>query len=406
MDREYDVVIVGGGPSGSTAAYYHAQYGLKTLLIDKAYFPRDKACGDGIPNKVLRLLKEMGISGDQLGDIGYRIDRMQLYSPGGQKLSYGEIDPDSEAKSFCSPRAQFDNLLFQWVKGTAAQVEEGMALEDLSRRDNRFILKIRNRRLEKTETVETPLLIGADGANSRVRKLLNIEAVDEDYKFDGYRTYAAGKSFDPVVHIFYDERTLPGYFWIFPVAENRANIGIMVERETCQQQNTNVRDLFYSLIDKNKDIAAQLDGAKISRKDARGCPLPLGHKNIVNYADGVMLIGDAASFINPITGGGIYFGMASAKAAAEVSREAHEKKDFSSAMMKQIYYFYSNQFETGFNVANSLRKFFRSKDKVERLFTWCDRSRIISNLFISLYGRPLLKRFYINPFYWAALLRN
>nr|NIT57503.1 NAD-binding protein [Fodinibius sp.]NIV12421.1 NAD-binding protein [Fodinibius sp.]NIY26085.1 NAD-binding protein [Fodinibius sp.] len=90
MDDRYDVIIVGGGPSGSTSAIYHNRLGLKTLLVDRAVFPRDKVCGDGIPMKVLTLLKEMGVSLEELKSIGYQIDRLKLYSPSGVQLKYGE----------------------------------------------------------------------------------------------------------------------------------------------------------------------------------------------------------------------------------------------------------------------------------------------------------------------------
>ena len=190
IEDYYDVVVVGGGPSGSTSAWHHVKLGLKTLLIDKAVFPRDKVCGDGIPNKVLRLVKEMGISGNELQKIGYRIDAMNLYSPEGNRLKYGEMNPESEAKSFCSKRLLFDNLLFQKNKEINKHVYDGISLENLEYTGDKYTLTLKNRRTDSEVKLSTPLVIGADGAKSRVRKLLGLEAVDQNYKFDGFRLYA------------------------------------------------------------------------------------------------------------------------------------------------------------------------------------------------------------------------
>ncbi|GAB4366597.1 MAG: NAD(P)/FAD-dependent oxidoreductase [Calditrichia bacterium] len=403
MDEKYDVVIIGGGPSGSTAAFFHNKLGLKTLLIDKAYFPRDKACGDGIPKKVLRLLQEIGITAKELEQIGYRIDCLTLYSPAGVKLTYGEINPESEAKSFCSPRLLFDALIFQKVKSTYPHVYDGMGLEELHYEDSRYFLTLHDRRNEKRHHVSAPLIIGADGANSRVRKLLNLNVVDENYKFYGFRDYVEGKQFDPMVHIFYDELTLPGYFWIFPVSPTRANIGLMIEMEKSKKYHTNIRDMFYQLLTGSPQIK-QVLGEVEPTGDTRGCPLPLGHGNIMNITDGAMLIGDAASFINPITGGGIYYGMLSGKQSAEISLKALETGRFDKAALREFYQFYKQKFLPGYNVANRMREYFRVSHNVDHLFRKCKRNKVYSNIFIGLYGRPVSRRFYLNPYFWWSVM--
>ncbi len=405
MDDIYDAVVVGGGPSGSTSAWHHSKLGLKTLLIDKAFFPRDKVCGDGIPNKVLRLMKEMGISGDELQKIGYRIDAMKLYSPEGSLLKYGEMNPESEAKSFCSKRLLFDNLLFQKVKEINPHVYDGISLESLQYTGNDYILTLKNRKTDSEIQITTPLLIGADGAKSRVRKLLNLETVDQNYKFDGFRLYAKADYFEPVIHIFYDEVTTPGYFWIFPVSETMANLGIMVDKSTCQKHKTNIRDMFYYLLKNNKDIKEQLDRAELI-DDPQGCPLPLGHQNIQTITDGAMLVGDAASMINPITGGGIYYGMISGMMAAQVSLKASNSRQYKMKDLFNFSKFYEDQLVPGYNVANRMRDYFGEKEKVNRLFRKCDSNRIYKNLLISLYGRPVSKYFYLNLNFWMSLVRG
>lgn len=405
MDDKYDVIIVGGGPSGSTSAIYHTRLGLKTLLIDKAVFPRDKVCGDGIPMKVLTLLKEMGVSLEELSRIGYQIDRLKLYSPSGVEVKYGEIDPESEAKSFCITRYLFDNFLFQRARQECGDVYDGVALRQLRRDNGRYYLTLQDNANGREQVVSAPIVIGADGANSRVRKFLGLEIVLPEYRFDGVRAYMQGAYFEPAVLIFYDEVTLPGYFWIFPVSKTKANVGLMVEKETCRQQGMNIREMFYYLLENNGDLKAALSGCQLL-DEPKGHPLPLGHGAIDSIADGAMLIGDAASFINPITGGGIYYGMYSGKQAAYISKKAVDSGRFQKEDLREFQQFFRNKLLPGFDVANKMRRYFNKSGKVDRLFDRCNHSRIVANFFISLYGRPLPKHFYLNPFYWAAIIRN
>ena len=405
IEDYYDVVVVGGGPSGSTSAWHHVKLGLKTLLIDKAVFPRDKVCGDGIPNKVLRLVKEMGISGNELQKIGYRIDAMNLYSPEGNQLKYGEMNPESEAKSFCSKRLLFDNLLFQKNKEINKHVYDGISLENLEYTGDKYTLTLKNRRTDSEVKLSTPLVIGADGAKSRVRKLLGLEAVDQNYKFDGFRLYAEADYFEPEVHIFYDEVTTPGYFWIFPVSDTVANLGIMVDKNTCQKNQMNIRDMFYYLLQNNKDIKNQLNKAELI-DDPQGCPLPLGHKNIPTITDGAILIGDAASMINPITGGGIYYGMISGMKAAQISSLASNSSRFKKNDLVNYARFYQDHLLPGYNVANRMRDYFTEKEKVNTLFRKCNNNKIYKNLLISLYGRPVSKYFYLNLNFWMSLVKG
>lgn len=405
MEDKYDVIIVGGGPSGSTSAIYHSRLGLKTLLVDKAVFPRDKVCGDGVPMKVLTLLKDMGISLEELNQIGYQIDHLKLYSPAGVHLRYGEIDPESEAKSFCITRYLFDNFLFQKARQECEHVYDGIALAGLRRENGINYVTLRRSSDGNEQVVTAPIVIGADGANSRVRKLLGLEIILPEYKFDGVRAYVQGDYFEPAVHIFYDVVTLPGYFWIFPVSKTKANIGLMVDKETCRKHNMNIREMFYYLLENNKDLKAILAGCHLLDKP-KGHSLPLGHGAIESISDGAMLIGDAASFINPITGGGIYYGMFSGKRAAYISKKGVENGRFLKKDLQEFQQFFRNRLLPGFNVANKMRNYFAIPRKVDRLFQRCNHSRIIANFFISLYGRPLPKKFYLNPSYWAAIIKN
>ena len=99
MKSAYEAVAVGAGPAGCSAAIHLKKLGVDVLLLDKSIFPRDKICGDGIPLKCFPLLEELGIKGQVLLDQGYPIRQLNIHSPDGELVSYGDSEDDLSPKS-------------------------------------------------------------------------------------------------------------------------------------------------------------------------------------------------------------------------------------------------------------------------------------------------------------------
>ena len=395
--KHYPVVIVGAGPAGCAAAINFKKKNIPVLLIDKADFPRDKVCVDGIPLKTFKLLEELGFNEDELFKGGFKISRMIVYSPQNHKTIYGSLKSGSAVKSGCIPRKYFDNLLFQKAASMADEVLSGNKVIKISNDKNQRRLTLRRAKDGIEFEITAGLVIAADGANSIIARQTGLLQSGEERRFDGMRVYYKGKKFDSTVHIFYDKRTLPGYFWIFPVAEDTANVGIMINKKSA-----NIRKLFQEVLDTNPGVKQILNGAQPA-SDVRGTPLTLGKMPGSRTADGVMLIGDAAAFINPVTGGGIYYAVLSAKKAAEFGSIALAEGNVLKENLALYEKWRRREIIPGFKYSNMLKRRLSSERSAEWLLKRMSKNKLFANFFIMVYGRPLPKYTFLNPLFWVKV---
>ena len=401
--KKFQAVIIGGGPAGAAAALYFKQAAITVALVDKAVFPRDKSCGDGIPLKTFRMLEELGVREEELFTGGFRISGMSVYAPSGAEAHFGKASADSATKSGCIPRKYFDNLLFQKAKQKADAVYEGYKLAAMTKTESGWRLKLTDSIEEGVMEVETELLIGADGAGSFTARKSGLLAVDKGHSFEGLRQYYTGKTFNNRVQIFYDKRILPGYVWVSPVAENRANVGIMAPRRDSRKDQIGLRQIFNEICNTNPALNEVLSGAK-PESPVRGAILPLGNMPGNRTGDRIMLIGDAAAFINPLTGGGIYFALQSAQAAARIGSEALQKGSVQKEDLAAYERWYKESLTPGFYYAAWFKKKFASERFVNGFIKSASRFKPAATFFMMIYGRPLPKRVFWNPFFWLKVL--
>ncbi len=399
-----DVAVIGAGPAGSVAAISCRKKGLSVALVDKAVFPRDKVCGDGIPLKTFKLLEELGFSEEELFKNGYKINRLKLYGPEGHLTEYGSLQADASTKSGCIPRSEFDYAIFTRAEQESNHVLTGYKLVAIRNGDSRQLLEVKNLRDNQSLQIDAGLVIAADGANSYTARLLNLLKRDQAHHFDGLRWYFKGKKFDSSVHLFYDSRTLPGYVWVFPVAPDRANVGIMIDKKQKRNTGKNIRDLFLEVIEHNPSLKKVLDGAH-PENEIKGAPLPLGTLPGSRISDGTILVGDAAAFINPVTGGGIYFAILSAMKAAEVAARLKENNLPPSRKNLDVYeQWWQRTILPGFFYSDWLKNKFDSENFSGRFFRWSSRFKPVANFFIMVYGRPLPKGVFKNPLFWLRVI--
>ena len=401
MDKIFQAAVIGAGPAGASAALYLARQGVRVALIDQAIFPRDKACGDGIPFKTVRLLEELGISRDALFANGKQISRMQLFGPRGTLLEFTD-QTGAGGKNGCIPRKHFDNLLFEKAAQSCTGLFQGHRLIDLQKRSDHYDLIVKDKNSGRKVTVQARLIIGADGGNSRVARLTNLLPRDAAHHFDGLRGYYLGENFGDAIRIFYDPRVLPGYVWIFPVADNMANVGIMTRRKKEKQPGW-LQDLFYEVLNTNSLLRPFLQSAQ-PVGPLRGAPMPLGTLKGSRTGDGVMLIGDAAGFIHPVTGGGIYWAILSAKKAAQVAAQALSRNDVSQASLREYERWWRRTIQPGFKYSARLLGLLSDQKNAGRIFSLAVKYQPVANLFGALYGKQLPRLVWLNPFFWKAVL--
>jgi geranylgeranyl reductase family protein len=330
----YDVMVVGAGPGGSAAAISLAQMGWNVLLLDKARFPRDKVCGDFISPRSLRVLEVLGCKSalEQAGP--NRLNAASLYL-NGEQFTAGEIPQvgDLPNYGYTLPRLVFDEILFRQAQASGVETVESCEAKDLTIDADRVTLYARYG--GELCRFHSKLVIGADGAHSTVARALGMENRDSSSIIVAVRAYYTGVGGAPSrADIFFDQSFFPGYTWIFPLGKGRANVGLGMVMDVYQHYQINLRERLTDWVENDPVAQARLGGARL---DGRIVGWPLNTYRTVggNYAERVLLIGDAASLVDPINGEGIHMALESACIAAAVADEALQADDFNAAFLSR-----------------------------------------------------------------------
>jgi menaquinone-9 beta-reductase len=286
VDDLVDVAVVGAGPAGSAAALRVLQLrpDARVLLLDAASFPRDKTCGDGIAAHALELVEALGVRG--VSRLGPPVPRLRLRSPGGRVVERACARPNRVV-----PRAVFDAEL------VAAAVARGARL----RRHRVRRIEVRPDRVVLDDTVAARVVIGADGANSTVRRLIGGPVPPPSAVAVAVRGYAPVAVDPDALVIEFARGPYPAYAWSFPLPGGGANVGYGVFDKRGSGSRA---ELVASL----REL---LPGQEPDPATVRGHHLPLS-TGPRHHPDGrVLLAGDAAALVNPLTGEGIFDALAS-----------------------------------------------------------------------------------------------
>jgi menaquinone-9 beta-reductase len=395
----YDIVVVGAGPAGSTCAYFLGKMGHKVLLVDKAKFPRDKTCGDGITGKSSSILNDMGLIDTVARHEHAKVTGALISSPNGhvaEILSRSHL-PDTEGiartkkslPNYACRRFVYDNILFQHAKSNEnVEVWEEFIVTDLIK-EKGFLAGIKGIDKEKNEKeVRSKVVVGSDGALSIVRRKLGYKDLEEKHTMVGIRTYyrnIKGVKDEYEFHLL--SNLIPGYFWIFPLENGLCNVGIAIILEDKNKKNMNVKEVLESVIKSNPMFADRFKNAE-AVGDVKGWILPLGSNDLKMHGDGYILIGDAASIIDPLTGEGIGNAMWSAKLAAQTIDNAIKKNDFSEKTLKE----YKKKFDKGMRkelrTTYFFQKILRHKRLVNFIIGKASNKEIINKLWDMVYQGP------------------
>lgn len=327
------MVVVGAGPSGSALAAMLAQQGHDVLLLDRQKFPRDKTCGDAIPAAAIDLLYSIGLK-ERLQEANfYPIHKVLLSSPRGHAM-VSDLQPSTMGtESIVAPRIQFDQIVHDFAVTSGAEARKGLVQAPLVSDGRVEGVVVKNG--SSTSTIKSRLVVGADGSTSVVGRHLRPDDNHPRHRAVALRAYVSGIELKPGTVEFYMYRgILPGYAWIFPISETEANVGLGMRLDRFQKSDLSLKDLLDRFF-RIPEIAARLNGDYAAREVATW-QLNFGsQKNVQRAFDGAMLIGDAASLINPLTGGGIHNSLLSAQLAARTAHEALIKGDTSLTTLTQ-----------------------------------------------------------------------
>jgi len=329
---ERDVIVVGGGPGGTTTAMALAQKGHDVLLLDRQKFPRDKICGDGVPVSAIKVLNQLGMA-DKIAQADfYRIDSLLIMSPRGYALESSLDLADDGANSYVVPRLKFDHLLYQHALDSGAEFCQAQVLEPLLERGR--VVGVRVRCQNKIQDIRARLVIAADGVTSVVARALRPDKQQDRHRAVAIRVYVDDfVEYAHQVEFYLYKDILPGYAWIFPTAKGQANIGLGIRLDHFRRVKGNLEKMLNQFLDM-ADIKKRFK-SKTRMYGVSSWQLNFGSQPMQRAYEGAMLVGDAASLINPLTGGGIYNAIVSAEFAAAVAHEALQDNDLSRERLKE-----------------------------------------------------------------------
>jgi menaquinone-9 beta-reductase len=315
-----DLLVVGGGPAGAAAAIRGAAAGLSVVLCDKASFPRDKTCGDGLTTSALRLLERLGL--DPAAVPGWEpVTEVVVRSPSGRVVDLPL--PDDGLFAAVAPRAVLDSALLDVAAGRGVDVREQAGLLELGEHDAHPGSADRVEAvLSDGSVVRARHIVAADGMYSTVRRLTGGDGVHLG-EWHAFRQYFTGVP-DRRLWIFFEPDLLPGYAWVFPVAGGRANVGFGLPRRpgvSVRPMATQWRDLL-----ERPALRAVLREAE-PEGHHRAWPIPADLARAPLSCGRVLFVGDAAGATDPMTGEGIgqalLTGVLAAEAVATAGPDPH-----------------------------------------------------------------------------------
>ena len=331
-----DVIVVGAGPAGSSAAFHLAQAGVDVLLLEKAAFPRDKVCGDGLTPRAVRQLVAMGIDLDAPGwarNNGLRIvgagHRLELPWP-----ELASFPPYGMVRT----RMDFDELLARHAEKAGSRLMERTAVTGpvFDEATGRVVgvtarpVDERGRKVGDETTYRAPVVIAADGVSARIAIALGLERRENRPMGVAVRAYyQTPRHDDPWMESWLElwdgtpgsSNLLPGYGWIFGVGDGTANVGLGILNTSKAFQHVDYKDVLQRWLSHTPEEWGFRDDAnRVGRIGSAA--LPMGFNRKPHYTRGVLLCGDSGGMVNPFNGEGIDYALESGHVAAETIVQA------------------------------------------------------------------------------------
>jgi geranylgeranyl reductase family protein len=329
MAPEFDVIISGAGPAGCTAALALGPSGLRIAIIEKELFPREKICGDGIPAYVPKVLDSINPEYKKAFEAlpgKAEVDICRVISP-----AYRILDLKFSEYGFICKRSVFDSFLFGLVNRLSnITIFQDTRVQDVVIGDHEVSVIT-----DKEGILKAKIIIGCDGATSITKRKLTSRGINPRYCSNAVRAYFRDVGGIPprTLELHFIRELLPGYLWIFPMQDNRSNVGLGIPSAVAAKKKISLQKMLPSIIEKDPILRDRFKNAEMIGETGNYI-LPLGSRRASISGNRFMLCGDAASLINPASGAGIGQAMQSGRYAGWHAAKCFEKNDFSEGFMK------------------------------------------------------------------------
>lgn len=397
-----DVIVVGAGPTGASAAFHCAAAGLDVLLLEKATFPRDKICGDGLTPRAVAELVRMGVPvREQDGWI--RNQGLRVIGGGHRlELPWPELSV-YPSYGLARARASFDQTLAEHARAAGAKLLEGTAVTAPVRDERtgrvrgvraRPVASDGRRTTDAGDEVEyrAPVVVAADGVSARLATAMGRAKRDDRPMGVAVRTYfRTPRHDDPWMESHLElwdgapgrSNLMPGYGWIFSLGDGTANVGLGSVSSTAAATKVDYKDLFARWM---ANAPAEWEFTPENQLGpVRGAALPMGFNRGPLYADGLMLAGDAAGMVSPFNGEGIAYGLQAGRVAADAIAQGLTRG--SAAGRERAFATYQQRMKDDLGGYYTLGRLFVRIIEHPRVMQLCTRHGL---------PRPLLMRFVLK----------
>ena len=410
---DYPVVIAGAGPAGATVSMFLENEGIRHLLLEKDFFPRDKICGDAISSKALQIIARL--KPDEVEAFGKERDKtlltngIQFTAPNGKGVDIAFPKPKGNLPiGFISRRMEFDNFLFNQLHGSEnAEIWQDAELKDAEYNvDGGVTHSINQNGIERKIT--TKLVVGADGARSVVKRKLQGFEQDDDHYCGGIRAYynnVAGLHKENYLELHFMKELLPGYFWIFPLPGGAANVGMGMLSRDIKKKKVNLRKELLNIIEnhpvmKKRFANATLDGNIV------GWGLPFGSKKRQLSGNHYILTGDAASLIDPFTGEGVGNAVVSGLVASRMAKKAIEADNYSKEFLSEYDTIMYQKLWNELKLSHTMQKLTTYPWLFNFVVNRIHASKALQDVFTNMFTDLELRAKMENPMFYVKLLFN
>ena len=354
----YDVAVIGAGPAGSAAAYFLARGGLRVALLDKSDFPRDKTCGDGLTPRALKVLDTMGVL-PEVEKLAFRCSGVTLRCSDEVtfRLDLSQRD-DSLQHLLILPRFILDELLRRHAVDAGAMFIPHVKVDNITDEKDGLV-RIWG---EDGQSIECELAIIATGANTGLLRKTGLLKQSPPTNLAARAYFENVEGLDDTVMLFFDGIQCPGYGWVFPTAPDKANIGCGVYFSSRTPQPTYLRHLieshpYFKRILRNARLVGPI----------KGHPLRTDFSGSLSGEGRILVIGESAGLVNPITGEGIDYALESAQLAAEAILDARDSELGSPAIQKNYRMMLNRKFRLLFTLGHLTQRIYLRDGVIDKV---------------------------------------